>query len=179
MPAGSPVSPECTEWFYRNVKRALWVATGSGGTDTCCGFVAGVPTLPVYAGEMQAPSLGVAARAFDEHGDSVVDRVGELVITEPMPSMPVRLWGDEDGRRYRETYFADYPGVWRHGDFRPPSRARRWRCRSATSCSACPRSGRRTVTPWPTLTPSTTSSPTPALSGTTSSPAQENPGRNR
>jgi acetoacetyl-CoA synthetase len=139
MPAGSPVSPECTEWFYRNVKRALWVATGSGGTDTCCGFVAGVPTLPVYAGEMQAPSLGVAARAFDEHGDSVVDRVGELVITEPMPSMPVRLWGDEDGRRYRETYFADYPGVWRHGDFfRINSRGR-----------------------------------------TTSSPAQENPGRNR
>jgi acetoacetyl-CoA synthetase len=117
MPAGSPVSPECTEWFYRNVKRDLWVATGSGGTDCCCGFVGGVPTLPVYAGEIQAPSLGIAARAFDEHGDSVVDQVGELVITEPMPSMPVRLWGDDDGRKYRETYFADYPGVWRHGDF--------------------------------------------------------------
>ncbi len=117
MPAGSPVSPECTEWFYRSVKRDLWVATGSGGTDTCCGFVGGVPTLPVYAGEMQARSLGVAAQAFDDRGDSVVDEVGELVITQPMPSMPVRLWGDEDGRRYRETYFADYPGVWRHGDF--------------------------------------------------------------
>jgi acetoacetyl-CoA synthetase len=117
FPAGAPVSPECTEWFYRNVKRDLWVATGSGGTDCCCGFVGGVPTLPVYAGEMQARSLGVAARAFDEHGNSVVDEVGELVITEPMPSMPVRLWGDQDGRRYRETYFADYPGVWRQGDF--------------------------------------------------------------
>jgi acetoacetyl-CoA synthetase len=117
MPAGSPVSPECTEWFYRNVKRDLWLATGSGGTDTCCGFVGGVPTLPVYAGEMQARSLGVAARAFDEQGNSVVDQVGELVITKPMPSMPVRLWGDEGDRRYRETYFADYPGVWRHGDF--------------------------------------------------------------
>ena len=117
FPAGAPVSPEVSEWFYRNVKRDLWLATGSGGTDCCCGFVGGVPTKPVYAGEIQAPSLGVAARAFDERGHSVVDRVGELVITEPMPSMPVFLWGDQDGRRYRETYFADYPGVWRQGDF--------------------------------------------------------------
>jgi acetoacetyl-CoA synthetase len=117
FPAGAPVSPECTEWFYSDVKRDLWVATGSGGTDCCCGFVGGVPTLPVYAGEMQARSLGVAAYAFDEHGDSVVDQVGELVFTEPMPSMPLRLWNDPDGSRYRETYFADYPGVWRQGDF--------------------------------------------------------------
>jgi acetoacetyl-CoA synthetase len=117
MPAGAPVSPECTEWFYRNVKRDVWVATGSGGTDCCTGFVGGVPTLPVYAGEIQARSLGVAVDAFDEHGESVVDEVGELVITKPMPSMPVRLWGDEDGERYRATYFADYPGVWRQGDF--------------------------------------------------------------
>jgi acetoacetyl-CoA synthetase len=117
FPAGAPVSPEVTEWFYGNVKRDLWLATGSGGTDCCCGFVGGVPTKPVYAGEIQAPSLGVAARAFDERGRSVVDQVGELVITEPMPSMPVFLWGDQDGRRYRETYFADYPGVWRQGDF--------------------------------------------------------------
>lgn len=117
FPAGSPVSPECTAWFYRNVKRDLWVATGSGGTDVCSGFVGGIPTQPVYAGEIQAPHLGVAAAAFDEHGNSVVDQVGELVITQPMPSMPVRLWGDQDFRRYRETYFADYPGVWRQGDF--------------------------------------------------------------
>ena len=117
FPAGSPVSPECTAWFYRNVKADLWVATGSGGTDCCTGFVGGVPTLPVRAGEIQGRHLGVAAHAFDERGRSVVDQVGELVITEPMPSMPVRLWGDEDDRRYRETYFADYPGVWRHGDF--------------------------------------------------------------
>jgi acetoacetyl-CoA synthetase len=117
FPAGAPVSPEVTEWFYRNVKPDLWVASGSGGTDCCCGFVGGVPTLPVHAGEIQAPSLGVAAQAFDERGQSVVDQVGELVITEPMPSMPVRLWGDHDGRRYLETYFADYPGVWRQGDF--------------------------------------------------------------
>jgi acetoacetyl-CoA synthetase len=117
MPAGSPVSPECTAWFYDNVKRDVWVATGSGGTDCCTGFVGGVPTLPVYAGEIQARALGVAAEAYDEHGNSVVDEVGELVITQPMPSMPVRFWGDGSGERYRAAYFADYPGVWRHGDF--------------------------------------------------------------
>ncbi|HWL98398.1 MAG TPA: acetoacetate--CoA ligase [Nocardioidaceae bacterium] len=117
MPAGSPVGPWCTKWFYDNVKTDLWVATGSGGTDCCTGFVGGVPTLPVYAGEIQAPSLGVAARAFNEDGESVVDEVGELVITKPMPSMPVTFWGDDDGTRYRAAYFEDYPGVWRHGDF--------------------------------------------------------------
>src|SRR5207248_4707150 len=99
--AGSPASPECMGWFYRNVKRDLWVATGSGGTDCCTGFVGGVPTLPVYAGEIQARSLGVAAYAFDKHGQPVVGKVGELVIAEPLPSMPVRFWGDEDGTRYR------------------------------------------------------------------------------
>jgi len=117
MPAGSPVSAECTAWFYRNVKRDVWVCTGSGGTDVCTGFVGGVPTEPVYAGEIQARHLGVDAHAFNEHGDSVVDQVGELVIASPMPSMPVGLWGDTDGSRYRESYFAQYPGAWRHGDF--------------------------------------------------------------
>jgi acetoacetyl-CoA synthetase len=117
MPAGSPVSAECTAWFYRNVKKDVWVATGSGGTDVCTGFVGGVPTEPVYAGEIQARHLGVAAAAFDERGQGVIDEVGELVITAPMPSMPVGLWGDADGTRYRESYFAEFPGVWRHGDF--------------------------------------------------------------
>jgi len=117
MPAGSPVSAECTAWFYRNVKQDVWVATGSGGTDVCTGFVGGVPTEPVYAGEIQARHLGVAAHAFNADGDSVVDEVGELVITEPMPSMPVYLWGDADGKRYQESYFTPYPGVWRQGDF--------------------------------------------------------------
>jgi acetoacetyl-CoA synthetase len=117
MPAGSPVSPECTAWFYDNVKPDVWVATGSGGTDVCTGFVGGVPTQPVYAGEIQAPHLGVAAHAFNGDGESVVDEVGELVITEPMPSMPVRFWGDDSGARYRDSYFADFPGVWRQGDF--------------------------------------------------------------
>jgi len=117
MPAGSPVSAQCTAWFYRNVKPEQWVATGSGGTDVCTGFVGGVPTLPVYAGEIQARHLGVAADAFNARGESVVDEVGELVIKAPMPSMPVGFWGDEDNVRYRESYFADYPGIWRQGDF--------------------------------------------------------------
>jgi acetoacetyl-CoA synthetase len=117
MPAGSPVSPEVTAWFYQAVKPDVWVATGSGGTDVCTGFVGGAPVLPVYAGEIQAPHLGVSVQAFNEPGESVIDQVGELVITEPMPSMPVRFWGDDGGRRYRESYFADFPGVWRHGDF--------------------------------------------------------------
>ena len=117
MLAGSPVSAECSAWFYRNVKRDLWLATGSGGTDTCCGLVGGIPTLPVYAGEIQARHLGVAAYAFNTSGQPVVDEVGELVVTQPMPSMPVRLWGDEDGRRYRESYFTEFPGRWRQGDF--------------------------------------------------------------
>jgi acetoacetyl-CoA synthetase len=117
MPAGSPVSPECTAWFYRNVKQDVWIATGSGGTDCCTGFVGGVPTQPVYAGEIQGRSLGVAAYAFNEKGESVIDQVGELVLTEPMPSMPVYFWNDKDGIRYRESYFDIYPGVWRHGDF--------------------------------------------------------------
>ncbi len=115
--AGSPATPECMQWFYRNVKRDLWVANGSGGTDCCTGFVGGVPTLPVRAGEIQAPSLGVSVKAFDERGESVIDTIAELVITEPMPSMPLRFWNDESGRRYRETYFEQFPGVWCHGDF--------------------------------------------------------------
>jgi len=117
MPAGSPVSPECTAWFYRNVKEDLWVATGSGGTDCCTGFVGGVPTQPVYAGEIQARSLGVAADAFNEKGESVVDEVGELVLKQPMPSMPICFWNDLGHARYHEAYFNDFPGVWRHGDF--------------------------------------------------------------
>jgi len=117
FPAGSPVTPAHTAWFYENVKKDLWVATGSGGTDCCTGFVGGVPTAPVYAGEIQAPSLGVAVRAYDQQGNSVVDEVGELVIVEPMPSMPLRFWNDPGDLRYRESYFNVYPGVWRHGDF--------------------------------------------------------------
>ncbi len=83
----------------------------------CSGLVGGVVNLPIYAGEIQARQLGVAAYAFDEQGRSVVDQVGELVLTEPLPSMPVGFWGDQDGSRYRDSYFDTWPGVWRHGDF--------------------------------------------------------------
>jgi acetoacetyl-CoA synthetase len=117
MLAGSPVSAECGAWFYRNVAEDLWLCSGSGGTDICSGFVGGVVTLPVYAGEIQARHLGVAAYACDAAGAVLTGEVGELVITEPLPSMPVRLWNDPDGSAYRATYFADYPGLWRQGDF--------------------------------------------------------------
>jgi acetoacetyl-CoA synthetase len=115
--AGSPVSAECMQWLYQNVKADLWVASGSGGTDCCTGFVGGVSSLPVYAGEIQARALGCAAFAFDEQGREIVDEVGEFVITQPMPSMPVQFWGDVENQRYRESYFDVYPGIWRHGDF--------------------------------------------------------------
>ena len=114
---GSPLSPEGFEWVYEHVGRDTWLFSTSGGTDVCTAFVGGVPLLPVYRGELQGRSLGAAVEAFDERGNSVVDQVGELVITEPMPSMPLFLWGDEDGSRYRASYFDHFPGVWRHGDW--------------------------------------------------------------
>ncbi len=115
--AGSPVTPECMAWLYENVKQDLWVASGSGGTDVCTGFVSGVAILPVYAGEIQARALGAAVYAFNERGEKIVNQVGELVVTEPMPSMPVCFWNDPGNQRYLDSYFQDYPGVWRHGDF--------------------------------------------------------------
>lgn len=115
--AGSPVTSECMQWVYDNVKADLWVAAGSGGTDCCTGFVCGVCTLPVYAGEIQARALGCAAYAFDAQGNALVDQVGELVLAQPMPSMPLYFWNDPANRRYLEAYFDEYPGIWRHGDF--------------------------------------------------------------
>jgi len=117
MLAGSPVSSECMAWFYDNVKEDVWLMPGSGGTDICSGFVGGVPGPNVYAGEIQGVHLGVDAHAFNEQGEPVVNEVGELVITQPMPSMPLYFWNDPGNERYRETYFDTYPGVWRHGDF--------------------------------------------------------------
>ena len=117
MLAGSPVTPEVMEWIYLNVKSNMMVQNGSGGTDICSGFIGGVPVLPVRAGEMQAPLLGVAIDAFDTQGRSVVNEVAEMVITRPLPSMPIFLWGDKDFKRYKESYFEDYPGIWRQGDF--------------------------------------------------------------
>ena len=114
---GSPLAPDGFRWVYEHVGQDTWLFSTSGGTDVCSAFVGGVPTLPVYEGELQARALGAAVAAFDEAGRSVVDEVGELVLTEPMPSMPLYLWGDDDGSRYRESYFSVYPGVWRHGDW--------------------------------------------------------------
>jgi acetoacetyl-CoA synthetase len=114
---GSPLSPEGFQWVYDHVGSDTWLFSTSGGTDLCTAFVGGVPLLPVYRGELQARALGAKVEAFDEDGNSVIDEVGELVITEPMPSMPVFLWGDEDGSRYHASYFEMYPGIWRHGDW--------------------------------------------------------------
>jgi acetoacetyl-CoA synthetase len=114
---GSPLAPEGFAWVYEEVKEDVWLFSTSGGTDVCTAFVGGVPTLPVYRGELQARALGCAVEAWDESGRPVVDRVGELVITEPMPSMPLFFWNDPDGERYRSSYFEMWPGVWRHGDW--------------------------------------------------------------
>jgi acetoacetyl-CoA synthetase len=114
---GSPLSPEGFDWVYEHVGADTWLFSTSGGTDLCTAFVGGVALLPVYRGELQARALGAAVEAWDEEGKAVVDEVGELVVTEPMPSMPVFFWGDEDGSRYRASYFEHYPGVWRHGDW--------------------------------------------------------------
>lgn len=114
---GSPLPAEAYDWIYRNVRDDIWLAPMSGGTDFAGSFVAGCPLLPVYAGEMQCRCLGAKVEAFDEAGQARIDEVGELVCTEPMPSMPLYLWGDSDGKRYRDSYFDTYPGVWRHGDW--------------------------------------------------------------
>ena len=114
---GSPLSPEGFRWIYEQLGSDMWLFSTSGGTDVCAAFVGGVPTLPVYVGELQARSVGCAVEAWDPDGKPLVDEVGELVITKPMPSMPIYFWGDPDGSRYRESYFDMYPGVWRHGDW--------------------------------------------------------------
>ena len=114
---GSPLAPEGFDWVYEHVKEDVWLFSTSGGTDVCTAFVGGVPTLPVHRGELQARALGAKVEAFDESGKPVVDQVGELVISEPMPSMPLFFWNDPDGERYRSSYFDVYPGVWRHGDW--------------------------------------------------------------
>ncbi|HEX6553704.1 MAG TPA: acetoacetate--CoA ligase [Ktedonobacteraceae bacterium] len=114
---GSPLPPEGFKWIYDHVKRDLWLASVSGGTDVCSAFVGGSILLPVYAGELQCRSLGAKVEAFDEQGRPLIDEMGELVITEPMPSMPIYFWNDPEGKRYQESYFEMYPGIWRHGDW--------------------------------------------------------------
>jgi acetoacetyl-CoA synthetase len=114
---GSPLSPEGFEWIYEQLGSETWLFSTSGGTDVCTSFVGGAPTLPVYEGELQAPALGADLHAFDENGNALINGVGELVITQPMPSMPIFFWNDPDGSRLRESYFELFPGVWRHGDW--------------------------------------------------------------
>jgi acetoacetyl-CoA synthetase len=114
---GSPLSPEGFRWVYDRLGDHIWLFSTSGGTDVCSAFVGGVPTLPVYLGELQARSLGAAVESWDEDGNAQVGKVGELVLTQPLPSMPIFFWGDPDGERYRESYFSMWPGVWRHGDW--------------------------------------------------------------
>lgn len=114
---GSPLVPEGFDWIYEHVGRDTWLFSTSGGTDLCTAFVGGVSTLPVYRGELQARALGAAVEAWDESGQALIGEVGELVLTKPMPSMPLYLWNDEDGSRYHDSYFDVYPGIWRHGDW--------------------------------------------------------------
>jgi acetoacetyl-CoA synthetase len=114
---GSPLPPEGFEWVYDHIKSDIWLGSYSGGTDVCTGFVGSCPLLPVYLGEIQCRILGIKAEAFDTDGHSVTGVMGELVITEPMPSMPIYFWNDPDDARYRASYFEVYPGIWRHGDW--------------------------------------------------------------
>ncbi|MEN8249358.1 MAG: acetoacetate--CoA ligase [Bacteroidota bacterium] len=114
---GSPLPPEGFDWIYKEVKEDLWLASISGGTDVCSAFVGGNPLWPVYEGEIQCRALGCALEAYDEAGKSIEGEMGEMVITKPMPSMPIYLWGDKGFSRYRDSYFDLYPGVWRHGDW--------------------------------------------------------------
>ena len=114
---GSPLSPEGFDWIYEQLGDETWLFSTSGGTDVCTAFVGGVPTLPVYEGELQARALGADLHAYGPGGEDLIGEVGELVIAQPMPSMPIFFWGDEDGSRLRESYFDTYPGVWRHGDW--------------------------------------------------------------
>ncbi|WP_248963557.1 acetoacetate--CoA ligase [Sphaerisporangium perillae] len=113
---GSPLPPEGFAWLY-DVLPDVQLGSFSGGTDVCTGFVGAVPLLPIRAGVISCRCLGALVESYDPEGKPLIGEVGELVVTAPMPSMPVEFWNDPDGARYQESYFADYPGVWRHGDW--------------------------------------------------------------
>ncbi|MEY2533262.1 MAG: acetoacetyl-CoA synthetase, partial [bacterium] len=115
--AGSPLPLEGFAYVLEQFGPGVLLNLGSGGTDVCSGLVQGGPLVPVWAGEISGRALGVDARSFDPEGRELDDELGELVLTSPMPSMPVGFWGDPDGSRYRAAYFEDYPGTWRHGDW--------------------------------------------------------------
>ena len=114
---GAPLSPEGFRWVYESVSPDLLLASFSGGSDMCTGFVGSSPLLPVRAGEIQCRGLGAKVESYDPYGRPLLGEVGELVITEPLPSMPVFFWNDPGDVRYTESYFSRYPGVWRHGDW--------------------------------------------------------------
>lgn len=114
---GSPLAPEAEQWIYRAIGPQTWVTPISGGTDFASAFVGGCPLLPSYLGEMQCRCLGARVEAWSEDGYALLDSVGELVCTLPMPSMPLRFWNDADGHRYHDSYFDKFPGTWRHGDW--------------------------------------------------------------
>jgi acetoacetyl-CoA synthetase len=114
---GSPLGPEGFDWVHDKLGEDTWLFSMSGGTDVCTAFVGAVPTLPVHRGELQGRALGCKVEAYDAQGSPVIGEVGELVITAPMPSMPLGFWNDPDGARCRASYFDVYPGVWRHGDW--------------------------------------------------------------
>ena len=114
---GSPLPPEAFSWVYEAIHSRIWLCSMSGGTDVCTAFVGGVLEKEVIRGEIQARALGCSLYAFDDHNQPVIDTVGEMVITKPMPSMPVFFWNDPGKKKYRASYFEDIPGVWRHGDW--------------------------------------------------------------
>ena len=114
---GSPLPIEAFEWIYQAVKEDVWLYSASGGTDIVSAFVGSCPLLPVVAGEIQCRELGVDVHAFDDDGNSVINEVGEMVITKPMPSMPIYFWNDKDNERYIDSYFDMFPGYWQHGDW--------------------------------------------------------------
>ncbi len=114
---GSPLDSDGFDWLNANLGESVQIVSFSGGTDFCTGIVDGAPTVAVWKGEISCRALGAAVHAYTPDGDPVLDQVGELVITAPMPSMPVFFWGDADGARLHDSYFADYPSIWRHGDW--------------------------------------------------------------
>ena len=115
---GAPLPPESFEWIYSHVKENVWLCSMSGGTDVCTAFIGGCPFEPVYIGEIQCRALGCKLLSYNELGEEVVDEVGEMVITEAMPSMPIYFWNDPGNERYLASYFEMYPGgIWRHGDW--------------------------------------------------------------
>lgn len=117
LATASPLTANTFEWVYENIKKDLILVSISGGTDVCTGFVGGNGLLPVRAGIMPSRSLGASVQSFNEAGEPVFNEVGELVVTKPMPSMPIYFWGDKDDIRYKESYFEQFPGVWTHGDW--------------------------------------------------------------